>query len=134
MNYANVQRTMLRLISSCTFSRFLNTINKLYNRTDEHYSPGWTWTGLAGDDGTDKPKPHGAWTAEETILYMFDKIRLGDFYILVPDNETKREVDQLRIMWGAADVAEGRPALSRWHKDYKPLFEEFVRDGMAALE
>ncbi|XP_006462466.1 hypothetical protein AGABI2DRAFT_193604 [Agaricus bisporus var. bisporus H97] len=104
------------------------------NVTAHLFIPGWTWTGLAGDDGTDKPKPHGAWTAEETILYMFDKIRLGDFYILVPDNETKREVDQLRIMWGAADVAEGRPALSRWHKDYKPLFEEFVRDGMAALE
>jgi hypothetical protein len=90
---------------------------------------------LTGDDGTGtKTKPQGAWTAEETVLYMLDKVREGEFYVLVPDNETKREVDQLRIMWGAGDVAEGRPALSRWHKDYKPLFEEFVREGLAALD
>jgi len=104
------------------------------NVTAHLFIPGWTWTGMTGDDDTGKPKPRGAWTAEETVLYMLDKVREGQFYILVPDNETKREADQLRIMWGAGDVAEGRPALSRWHKDYKPLFEEFMRDGLAALE
>lgn len=65
---------------------------------------------------------------------MLDRVRSGDFYILVPDNETKREVDQLRIMWGAADIAEGRPALSRWHPVYKALFEEYMREGLAQLE
>ncbi|KAF9453150.1 NAD(P)-binding protein [Macrolepiota fuliginosa MF-IS2] len=103
------------------------------NVTAHLFIPGWTWTGMTGDDGI-KNKPQGAWTAEETVLYMLDKVREGEFYILVPDNESKREVDQLRIMWGAADIAEGRPALSRWHKDYKPLFEEFVRDGLEALD
>jgi len=44
---------------------------------------------------------------------MLDKVRGGEFYVLVPDNETKRELDQLRIMWAAGDVAEGRPPLSR---------------------
>lgn len=83
---------------------------------------------------TTTDKPRGAWTPEETVLYMLDKVREGDFYILVPDNETKKEVDQLRIMWGAADVAENRPALSRWHGSYKPLFEEYMREGMAALD
>lgn len=79
-------------------------------------------------------KPAGAWTAEETVLYMLDKVRSGDFYIVVPDNETKKQVDQLRIMWAAADVAEGRPALSRWHKDYKSLYGEYIQDGLAALD
>ena len=65
---------------------------------------------------------------------QLDKVRQGKFYILCPDNETRHEVDQLRIMWGAGDVAEGRPALSRWHRDYKAIFEEYVRDGLAALD
>ena len=69
------------------------------------------------------------WTA-----LQLDRVREGLFYILVPDNETRREVDQLRIMWAAGDVAEGRPALSRWHKDYKALFEEYIREGLAAHE
>ena len=67
-------------------------------------------------------------------LPQLDKVRQGKFYILCPDNETRREVDQLRIMWGAGDVAEGRPALSRWHRDYKALFEEYVRYGLESLD
>jgi hypothetical protein len=65
---------------------------------------------------------------------MLDRVRGGDFYILVPDNETKNEVDHLRIMWGAGDIAEGRPALSRWHPIYSALFEEYMRDGLAQLD
>jgi hypothetical protein len=76
-------------------------------------------------------KPAGAWTPEETVLYMLDRVRSGDFYILVPDHETTREVDQLRITWAAADIAEGRPALSRWHPNYKALFEEYMKEGLA---
>ena len=68
------------------------------------------------------------------MLFMLDRVRSGDFYILVPDNETKKEVDQLRIMWSAADVAEGRPALSRWHPNYKALYEDYIREGLAQLE
>jgi NAD(P)-dependent dehydrogenase (short-subunit alcohol dehydrogenase family) len=98
------------------------------------YSPGWTWTGLtAGEADQDniEEKPAGAWTAMETVQYMLDRVRSGDFYILVPDNETRREVDQLRILWAAGDVVEGRPALSRWHQSYKSMFEEYLREGLA---
>lgn len=95
--------------------------------------PGWTFTGLTGAKD-EAEKPAGAWTPEETVLYMLDKVREGEFYILIPDNETKREVDQLRIMWAAADIAEGRPALSRWHPNWKALYEEYIRDGLAQLE
>ncbi|KAI4517849.1 hypothetical protein K525DRAFT_209945, partial [Schizophyllum commune Loenen D] len=106
------------------------------------FVPGWTHTGMTGanpptspnaEEPPEVPKPEGAWSATETVLYMLDKVRSGDFYIICPDNETRREVDQLRIMWGAADVAEGRPALSRWHRDYKHLYEEYIKDGLASL-
>ncbi|KAJ4494622.1 NAD-P-binding protein [Lentinula edodes] len=102
------------------------------NVTAHLFIPGWTYTNLTGAL-TQAEKPTGAWTAEETVLYMLDKVRAGDFYVLVPDNETRRELDELRIMWAAGDIAEGRPALSRWHKDYKALFEEYVRDGMTGV-
>ncbi|KIK69951.1 hypothetical protein GYMLUDRAFT_67203 [Collybiopsis luxurians FD-317 M1] len=102
------------------------------NVTAHLFIPGWTHTGITGAH-TKAEKPAGAWTPEETVLYMLDKVRAGDFYVLVPDNETRRELDELRIMWSAGDIAEGRPALSRWHKDYKALFEEYVRDGMAGV-
>ncbi len=50
----------------------------------------------------------------------------GGFYILCPDNETTPEMDARRIAWGAADVAEGRPALSRWHPDWKDAFAAWM--------
>ena len=35
-------------------------------------------------------------------------------------------------MWNAGN---GRPALSRWHKDsYKALLEDYMRSGLAQLE
>lgn len=117
------------------------------------HRPGWTFTGMTarpsiptstgsanGDSESvtltvpTPEKPAGAWSARETVLYMLDKVRAGDFYIICPDNETRREVDALRILWAAGDVAEGRPALSRWHPDYKCLFEEYVKDGLAGMQ
>jgi hypothetical protein len=65
------------------------------------------------------PPPVGAWSVAESVLFLLAAVRRGEFYILVPDGRTRRGVDQLRIMWAAADVAEGRPALSRWHPKYK---------------
>ena len=109
--------------------------NKQCNRStnQNHNSPGWTFTSLTGANSL-ASKPAGAWSATETVQYMLDKVRSGEFYILVPDNDTKREVDQLRIMWAAADIAEGRPALSRWDVRYKALYEEYMREGLAQLE
>lgn len=95
-------------------------------------SPGWTYTGLTAPQGGEKPA--GAWTAEETVQYMLERVRSGEFYIICPDNETTREMDHLRIMWAASDLVERRPALSRWHKDWKPLYEEYIRDGQAGSE
>jgi len=114
--------------------------NELRNQPDPHvtahlFIPGWTYTGLTGQPTAGiGDKPDGAWSAEESVLFMIDRVRAGDFYILVPDNETRREVDELRIMWGAADITEGRPALSRWHPNYKTAFDEYMKDGLAQLD
>ncbi|KAF7365589.1 hypothetical protein MVEN_00432300 [Mycena venus] len=97
------------------------------------FLPGNTYTGLTGaNSGIDKPA--GAWTADETVAHMLSRVAKGDFYVLCPDGETGLEIDQLRLMWAAADVAQGRPALSRWHRDYKPLFEEYMREGQALAQ
>jgi NAD(P)-dependent dehydrogenase (short-subunit alcohol dehydrogenase family) len=106
------------------------------NVTAHLFIPGWTWTGMtAGDGDQDKidDKPAGAWTAQETVEFLLDRVRTGDFYILVPDNATRREVDQLRMLWHAGDVIDGRPALSRWDHTYKSMFDEYVREGLAQL-
>ncbi|KAJ7081582.1 hypothetical protein B0H15DRAFT_854197 [Mycena belliarum] len=94
------------------------------------FVPGYTFTGLTGA-GEGVPKPAAAWTAQETVRHMLSRVAAGEFYVLCPDGETRAEIDQLRIMWAAADVAQGRPALSRWHRDYKALFEEYMREGRA---
>lgn len=127
MNCANALRAMSPRIYSCEFGS-----HATIGDNNVPSSPGFTFTGLTARSGG--VKPGGAWSAEETVLYMLDHVRLGEFYILCPDNETRRELDQLRIMWAAGDVAEGRPALSRWHKTWKPLFEEYIRDGLAEMQ
>jgi len=113
---------------------------ELRTQSDPHvtahlFIPGWAYTSLTAGlpVASVGDKPDGAWSAEETVRFMLDRVRVGDFYILVPDNETRREVDEFRIMWGAADITEGRPALSRWHPNYMAAFDEYMKDGLAQL-
>lgn len=82
--------------------------------------PGWTTTG----DAEHRP---GAWLPEQVIDYMAEAIEGDAFFILCPDEETPNEVDHKRIYWNAMDIIEGRPALSRWHDDYKEAFAAFMR-------
>lgn len=59
--------------------------------------PGYVWSGLTGA-GSGKPKPEGAWTAEQTVDFMLERLeKPGVFYILCPDNETPRETDLKRM-------------------------------------
>jgi NAD(P)-dependent dehydrogenase (short-subunit alcohol dehydrogenase family) len=85
--------------------------------------PGYTFTGMTQRS---EEKPAGAWTSEQVIDFMFEGIAAGDFYILCPDNETTRALDEKRMAWMAGDLIENRPALSRWHPDWKAQFEAFV--------
>jgi len=50
----------------------------------------------------------------------------GDFYILCPDNDVTRTMDEKRTQWMADDLILNRPALSRWHPDYKAAFEAYM--------
>ncbi len=68
----------------------------------------------------------GAWTADQVIDMLLTEMAAGTFYILCPDNEVTREVDNRRVLWAAQDVIKGRPALSRWHPEYKDEFQIFL--------
>jgi NAD(P)-dependent dehydrogenase (short-subunit alcohol dehydrogenase family) len=87
--------------------------------------PGFVFTGLTAKGRTEKPA--GAWTAEQTVDFMVERIDAGDFYILCPDNDVPRSLDEQRILWAAGDIVENRPPLSRWHPDYAEAFAAFVK-------
>lgn len=87
--------------------------------------PGFVYTGLTRARGVEE-KPAGAWTPEETVAFLLERLEAGDFYILCPDNETTRAQDERRIAWAAGDIIENRPALSRWHPDYAGAFRAFA--------
>jgi NAD(P)-dependent dehydrogenase (short-subunit alcohol dehydrogenase family) len=87
--------------------------------------PGFVFTGLTARDRTEKPA--GAWTAEQTVDFMLERLAAGDFYILCPDNDVPRQLDERRMLWAAGDIVENRPALSRWHPDYAEAFAKFVK-------
>jgi NAD(P)-dependent dehydrogenase (short-subunit alcohol dehydrogenase family) len=91
--------------------------------------PGFVFTGLTAKGRTEKPA--GAWTPEQTVAFMLTSLAAGDFYILCPDNEVTRALDEKRIAWAAGDIVENRPPLSRWHKDYGEAFATFVKGGKA---
>jgi NAD(P)-dependent dehydrogenase (short-subunit alcohol dehydrogenase family) len=89
--------------------------------------PGFVFTGLTARDRTEKPA--AAWTAEQTVDFMIESLARGDFYILCPDNDVPRALDEIRILWAAGDIVENRPPLSRWHPDYTEAFRRFVKGG-----
>jgi NAD(P)-dependent dehydrogenase (short-subunit alcohol dehydrogenase family) len=88
--------------------------------------PGFVFTDLTRRDRTEKPA--GAWTPEETVAFMVESLDRGDFYILCPDNDVPRSLDEKRMAWAIGDVIENRPPLSRWHPDWAEAFRRFV-DG-----
>jgi NAD(P)-dependent dehydrogenase (short-subunit alcohol dehydrogenase family) len=88
--------------------------------------PGFVYTGLTRARGVSE-KPQGAWTPEETVAFMLERIARGDFYVLCPDNETSPEQDRRRIAWAVGDVIENRPALSRWHPGFAEAFARHMR-------
>lgn len=89
--------------------------------------PGWTFTGMTASDPKAE-KPAGAWHAVEVVDFMLAGLAKGDFYILCPDNETPRRLDEKRMAWAIGDVIYNRPALSRWHPDYKDAFARYIEE------
>ncbi|WWC88752.1 uncharacterized protein L201_003665 [Kwoniella dendrophila CBS 6074] len=98
------------------------------------FVPGWVHTGLTGAKNGG-PKPAGAWTPEQTVDYMVERVfEDGDFYVICPDNEATNLLDKARIQWNLDDILQNRPALSRWHPNYQARFEDFIaaKQGLSA--
>jgi NAD(P)-dependent dehydrogenase (short-subunit alcohol dehydrogenase family) len=103
--------------------------HELRNTAGGHLSahlliPGFVFTGLTAKGRIEKPA--GAWTPEQTVDFMIERLTAGDFYILCPDNDVPRRVDERRILWAAGDIVENRPALSRWLPEYAESFASFL--------
>lgn len=89
------------------------------------FIPGFVFTPLTAN-GRDE-KPAGAWTPEQTVDFMLEHVAAGDFYVLCPDNDVPRALDERRILWAASDIVENRPPLSRWHPDFAEAFTAFAK-------
>jgi NAD(P)-dependent dehydrogenase (short-subunit alcohol dehydrogenase family) len=120
----NVSKAALRALTESLAHELLAT----NDRVSAHLLiPGFTYTGLTRARGI-KEKPAAAWTAEQVVEFMWPALARGDFYILCPDNDVARVTDEKRIRWAADDIIENRPALSRWHPDYKQAFADHMKD------
>jgi NAD(P)-dependent dehydrogenase (short-subunit alcohol dehydrogenase family) len=86
--------------------------------------PGYVFTELTRGERTEKPD--AAWTPAQTVDFMMQNLERGDFYILCPDNDVPRALDERRMAWAIGDIIENRPPLSRWHKDFAAKFKAFI--------
>jgi len=89
------------------------------------FIPGWVHTKMSAHGRTEKPE--GAWSPEQAVAFLFEALEGESFYILCPDNDVDRAMDEKRIAWAAADMIEDRPPLSRWHPDYGAAFAEWMK-------
>ena len=89
--------------------------------------PGFVFTPLTAQGRTERPA--AAWTPEQTVAFMLGRLEAGDFYILCPDNDVTRPIDERRILWAAGDIVENRPPLSRWQADYAEAAKRFIEGG-----
>ena len=89
--------------------------------------PGFVFTALTANGRAEKPA--AAWTPEQTVDFMLQSLNRGDFYILCPDNDVPRQLDERRILWAAQDIIDNRPPLSRWHPDWAERFKAWVQEA-----
>jgi NAD(P)-dependent dehydrogenase (short-subunit alcohol dehydrogenase family) len=120
----NVSKAALKALTESLAHALLETGDRV---TAHLLIPGFTFTGLTRARGVTE-KPAGAWTAEQVVDFMLPAMARGDFYILCPDNDVTRGVDERRMEWALGDILENRPALSRWHPDYADRFKAFMAE------
>lgn len=87
--------------------------------------PGFTYSKMVSDHVP--VKPAGAWDCDQVAARMMEGLERDEFYIVCQDNETSRAQDEKRMAWAMGDIIENRPALSRWHPDYKTAFDAFMQ-------
>ncbi len=118
----NVSKAALKAFSEALAHELRNTEG--CRITAHLLIPGFVFTGMTGRS----EKPPAAWTAKQTAAFFIECLGRGDFYILCPDNDVPRELDEKRMAWAMGDIIENRPALSRWHPDYADAFGAFIDD------
>jgi len=119
----NVSKAGVKAFTEALQHELRNTAG---SRISAHlFIPGFVFTGLTAKGRSEKPA--AAWTPEQTVDFMIEKVEAGDFYILCPDNDVTRQLDERRILWAASDIVDNRPPLSRWHPDYAEAFAAFVK-------
>ena len=119
----NVSKAGVKAFTEALQHELRNTAG---SRISAHlFIPGFVFTGLTANGRSEKPA--AAWTPEQTVDFMIEKVEAGDFYILCPDNDVTRQLDERRILWAASDIVDNRPPLSRWHPDYAEAFAAFVK-------
>jgi NAD(P)-dependent dehydrogenase (short-subunit alcohol dehydrogenase family) len=119
----NVSKAGVKVVTEALAHELRNTAGC---RVSAHLLiPGFTFTGMTAGSRTEKPP--AAWTPDEVVDFMLASMAAGDFYILCPDNDVPRELDERRILWAAGDIVDNRPPLSRWHPDYKDAFAKFAK-------
>jgi NAD(P)-dependent dehydrogenase (short-subunit alcohol dehydrogenase family) len=119
----NVSKAALKAYTEALQHELRNTIDC---KLSAHLLiPGFVFTPLTA--GNRAEKPASAWTSEQTVDFMMERLEVGDFYILCPDNDVPRSLDEKRILWAAGDLIENRPPLSRWHPDYADAFAAFAK-------
>lgn len=93
--------------------------------------PGYTFTPMNYPEMTeDTVKPTAMWSADQVVERMLEGMSRNDFYIFCEDNEVSWELDQLRLQWSADDMILNRPALSRWHPDYREKFKQSISNSL----
>lgn len=120
----NVSKAGVKVFTEALAHELRNTPEALV--TAHLLIPGFVYTGFTKARGITE-KPAGAWAPEQVIDFLLPALERGDFYVLCPDNETTREMDEKRIRWAAEDITENRPPLSRWHPDYKDAFAQVMK-------
>ncbi len=116
----NVSKAALKALTEALSYELRNTEGA---RISAHLLvPGFVHTGMIGA----AEKPPSAWTPEQTVDFFVESMGRGDFYILCPDNDVPRALDEKRIAWAVGDIVENRPALSRWHPAYAAAFASFI--------
>ena len=119
----NVSKTGVKAVTEALSHELRNTEG--CQVTAHLLIPGFTFTGFTKVRVSEKPA--GAWTPEQVIDFLLPAMARGDFYVLCPDNDVTREMDEKRIAWAAGDIIQNRPPLSRWHPDYKDAFAAFLQ-------
>ena len=118
----NVSKSAVKAFTEALAHELRNTEG--HQLTAHLLIPGFVFTDLTRGDRTEKPA--GAWTTEQTAEFLFQSLERGDFYILCPDNDVSRELDEKRMAWAIGDIIENRPPLSRWHPDYVEAFKLYI--------